>query len=209
MDSRFEVSPAELAAGPGSVILGIDPGMSRTGYGVLEVLPQGFHVLDAGVISTSSRQPLEVRLEKIFRSVRAVVAQHSPRVLAIEKVYSHYRHPETAIMMAHVRGVICCVAAMAGIPVVGYSATDVKKSITGSGRASKYQVQHAVCSELGLEEILKPADLTDALALGVCHARVSRVSGERWAREQGEDRRLPSQEARIDDGGSPVQEAAS
>lgn len=181
--------------------------MTRTGYGVLEVLPRGFRLVDAGIIATSSRQPLEERLEKIFRGIRSLVDEHAPRVLVIEKLYSHYRHPETAILMGHVRGVICCAAAIAGVRVVGYSATDVKKSITGSGRAGKDQVQRAVCHELGLEKALKPADVTDALALGICHVRIGRARSAGMVVDRRRGRR-DARRTRAPRRGAPLEEAA-
>jgi crossover junction endodeoxyribonuclease RuvC len=190
-----------------SIILGVDPGMTRTGYGVLEVLPRGFRLLDAGVIATSSHRPLEERLEKIFRGVCSLIDRHAPRVLVIEKLYSHYRHPETAILMGHVRGVICCAAAIAGIRVVGYSATDVKKSITGSGRAGKDQVQRAVCHELGLEKVLEPADVTDALALSICHVRLGSARSAGMVVDRRETWR-GARRTRAPRGGVPLEEAA-
>jgi crossover junction endodeoxyribonuclease RuvC len=179
-------------ASPGSIIMGVDPGMTRTGYGLLEVQAHRLRFIDGGIISTSPRQPLERRLEKVFRNVRETIERYSPHVLVIEELYSHYKHPETVIMMGHVRGVICCAAGLAGLPVIGYSATEVKKMITGSGRASKVQIQRAACHELGLETVLKPADLTDALALGICHARCGRM----WGRDGGAGRRRDLQKRR-------------
>jgi crossover junction endodeoxyribonuclease RuvC len=89
--------------------------------------------------------------------------------MALEELYSHYEHPRTSILMGHARGVICLAAAEAGIEVVPYSATQLKKLLTGSGRASKLQMQRAIRNELRLAELPEPADVADALALALCH----------------------------------------
>jgi crossover junction endodeoxyribonuclease RuvC len=89
--------------------------------------------------------------------------------MALEELYSHYSRPKTAILMGHARGVICLAAAQAGVPVIPYSATRIKRIVTGSGRASKAQVQRAVQSELRLDTLPDPPDVADALAIALCH----------------------------------------
>jgi crossover junction endodeoxyribonuclease RuvC len=90
-------------------------------------------------------------------------------VMALEELYSHYDRPRTAILMGHARGVICLAAAQAGIPVLHYSATQIKRILTGSGRASKAQVQRAIQRELALSDPPEPPDVADALAAALCH----------------------------------------
>ena len=154
---------------PPSRILGIDPGLNVTGYGVLEVTVGRIELCEAGVIRGTSRGSLSRRLAEIHDGVQEVLAAFGPSAMAIEELYSHYQRPRTAILMGHARGVICLAAAQAGIPVVHYAATQVKRILTGSGRAPKSQVQQAVQRELGLVEAPEPPDVADALAIAICH----------------------------------------
>lgn len=154
---------------PQGRILGIDPGLNTTGYGVLETGGGKVTLCEAGVVRGGSRGDIGPRLEKIHRGVAEVVEAFSPEGVAIEELYSHYERPRTAILMGHARGVICLAAAQAGIPIFHYSATQVKKILTGSGRASKAQVQRAIQQELGLPSLPEPADVADALAIAICH----------------------------------------
>ena len=152
-----------------NIILGIDPGLNITGYGVLDVGGPTFRICEAGVVRGKSRGSLTLRLKQIYRGVSDVIETLKPGVMAIEELYSHYKRPKTAIIMGHARGVICLAAAEADIPVVSYSATQVKRILTGSGRAPKTQVQEAIRRELGLNEVPEPNDVADALAIALCH----------------------------------------
>ncbi len=150
-------------------LLGIDPGLNITGYGVLDCGADGPRVCEAGVVRGKARGSLTDRLLEIHRGVAEVLAAFAPAVMALEQLYSHYQRPRTAILMGHARGVICLAAAEAGIPVVHYSATQVKKILTGAGRAGKAQVQRAIQRELGLAQLPEPPDVADALAIALCH----------------------------------------
>jgi crossover junction endodeoxyribonuclease RuvC len=150
-------------------ILGIDPGLNITGYGVLEVVGGCLHVVEAGVIRGRERGSLELRLGEIHAGVREVLAAFSPSGMAIEQLYSHYERPRTAILMGHARGVICLAAVLAEVPVHHYAATQVKRLLTGSGRAPKLQVQQAVQRELRLRAVPDPPDVADAMAVALCH----------------------------------------
>ena len=152
-----------------SRILGIDPGLNITGYGVLEWDGGRPRVCEAGVIRGKSRGSLTERLKEIHQGVAEVLAAFTPATMALEQLYSHYKRPRTAILMGHARGVICLAAAEAGVPVVHYSATQVKKILTGAGRADKAQVQRAIQRELGLAQVPEPPDVADALAIALCH----------------------------------------
>ena len=149
--------------------MGIDPGLNVTGYGVLEASPGGLKIREAGVVRGKSRGSLTARLGEIHEGVADVIKALNPDVMALEELYSHYDRPRTAILMGHARGVICLAAVQAGIPVVHYSATQIKKILTGSGRASKAQVQRAIQHELSLDEPPEPHDVADALAIAICH----------------------------------------
>ena len=143
--------------------------MNITGYGVLEWDGGRPRVCEAGVIRGKSRGSLTERLKEIHQGVAEVVAAFGPAAMALEQLYSHYKRPRTAILMGHARGVICLAAAEAGVPVVHYSATQVKKILTGAGRAGKAQVQRAIQRELGLAQAPEPPNVADALAIALCH----------------------------------------
>jgi len=150
-------------------ILGIDPGLNITGYGVLEMVGKEPKLIEAGVVRGKTRGSLLARLREIYDGVSEVIASLEPDVMALEKLYTHYDRPTTAIRMGHARGVICLAAAQAGIELEDYAATQVKKTLTGNGRAPKSQVQQAVQRELKLSSLPEPADVADALAIAMCH----------------------------------------
>ncbi len=151
-------------------ILGVDPGLQITGYGVITCDGKSVQLAEAGVVrGASSSSSLAERVHKIHEGVRDVIEALQPDVLALEELYSHYQRPRTAILMGHARGVICLAAAQMEIPVQGYAATQVKKILTGSGRAPKIQVQHAIQRELRLDQVPEPPDVSDALAIAMCH----------------------------------------
>lgn len=150
------------------IILGIDPGLNLTGYGVLDISTGRAKLLEAGVIRSVGKT-LETRVKDIYDGVSEVVAKYRPDVMALERLYSLYKRPETAILMGHARGAICLAAAQADIRVVSYAATRIKKTMTGSGRAPKDQIQRAVQLELHLPRLPNPPDVADAIAIAFCH----------------------------------------
>jgi len=150
-------------------VLGVDPGLNITGYGVLEVAVGGPHLCEAGVIRGRTRGSLTARVKEIYDGLREAIEAFQPTVMALEQLYSHYQRPRTSILMGHARGVICLAAAQMDVPVVHYSATQVKKTLTGSGRAPKAQIQRAVQRELSLDALPEPPDVADALAIALCH----------------------------------------
>lgn len=155
-------------------ILGIDPGLNTTGYGVLEIVAGKPQLIEAGIVRGKSRGSVTDRVKEIYDGVSDVIKSLAPEVLALEKLYSHYDRPTTAILMGHARGVICLAAAAADIKVEDYAATQVKKTLTGNGRAPKAQMQRAIQLELGLSTAPEPADVADALAIAFCHFCTSR-----------------------------------
>lgn len=156
------------------IICGIDPGLRRTGYGVLRIDPRDDTIttLDAGVITCSRNETLSLRLAELAAGLEDVLNEHPVDLLAVEEIYSHYRRPRTAILMAHARGVILLGAAQHQIEVAHLPATSVKRHLTGNGRASKEQVQRAVADTLELNTIPEPSDVADALAIALCAACV-------------------------------------
>lgn len=154
-----------------AVVCGIDPGLLITGYGVVRVDgSQQPTVIDAGVCRFDAKAPLETRLVAIESDLDAIFSEHQPDVVAVEQLYAHYKHPRTAILMGHARGVILVVAARRRIEVRSYAATQVKRYLTGNGRATKEQIQRAIKATLGLCEIPEPPDVADALAIALCCA---------------------------------------
>lgn len=158
-------------------VLGIDPGLNITGYGLLEDAGETIRVLEAGVVRTDSREEMAMRLREIAREIETIISQFHPDVVAIEELYSHYGHPKTAIIMGHARGIIFLQAAEAGIPVMPYASTRIKKSLTGNGRASKQQMQLMIRSALDLDAVPEPPDAADALAVALCHCRAVAHNG--------------------------------
>jgi len=159
-------------APPAFRILGIDPGLQITGYAVLEVRPNGPHVCEAGIVKSSEGRAttdLAPRLCSLYDGIVEIVEQYQPQAVALEQLFAHYDHPRTAILMAHARGVIFLAAAQRKLPVVSYAATRIKKTITGHGRATKEQMQHAIQTELRLPKLPEPHDVADALAAALCH----------------------------------------
>jgi len=156
-------------------VLGIDPGLNVTGYAVIEPRGRGVLVVEAGVIRTKAAgDSLGGRLDLIHQGVVEILDAFPATALALEQVHSHVRHPRTAILMAHARGVIMLAAAQLGIPVVGYAAARIKKTLTGSGKAPKEQMQHAIRTELGLDRLPEPHDVADACAVALCHLQIAR-----------------------------------
>ena len=153
-------------------ILGLDPGLQVTGYGVLEITDAGPKVCDAGVIrSAEGREAADMarRVKVLYDGLCEVLTEWHPRAMAVEQLYAHYEHPRTAILMAHARGVFFLAGAQHNIPVFSYAPTKVKRLVTGSGRASKEQMQYAVARELRLAGPPEPHDVADALGIALCH----------------------------------------
>jgi len=146
-------------------ILGIDPGLDTTGYGVIEHKQSQPAVIEAGVIRTSHRYPLPKRLDIIFSQVTELLNTHKPNACVIEELYSHYKHPMTAILMGHARGVVLYSCSQHSTEIISYPAKTPKRAVTGNGNASKAQVQRVVNRILNLKDHNHPVDVTDALAL--------------------------------------------
>jgi len=151
-------------------ILGIDPGLQVCGYAVVDSSEDGQRLIEAGVFQTSAGPMIEDRLNRIAEDSGTILKKFKPEIVAVEELYSHYAHPKTAILMAHARGVILQKCAEAGVEVKSFSATRIKKSITGNGRASKGQVQRTIQTMLSLSSVPEPNDVTDAIAAALCCA---------------------------------------
>lgn len=151
------------------LILGLDPGLAITGYGVIRLVAGKPELVEAGILKMRRDRSLPERLKELHEGIEDVLGSFHVSAIAIEQLYSHYERPRTAILMGHARGVLCLAAAVAGIEVFSYEATKVKRMLTGNGRAPKSQMQRAVQLQLGLSEAPDPPDVADALAIALCH----------------------------------------
>lgn len=150
-------------------VLGVDPGLTRCGIGVIEgSVGKPISLVAVGVITTSNQDRLEYRLLKLENELEEWVSLHQPDVIAIERVFSQH-NVRTVMGTGQAAGVALLIAARRNIPVVMHTPSEVKASVTGSGRANKVQVAEMVKRLLNLETIPKPVDSTDALALAICH----------------------------------------
>jgi len=156
-------------------ILGIDPGLQTCGYACLNVSGNDCELIEAGVFQTDPALPMEARLNQIAKDTESLLKKLSPEVVAVEQLYSHYDHPTTAILMGHARGVILQKCAQARLEVKSFSATRIKKSLTGNGRASKEQVQRTIQTLLSLRQMPEPDDVADAIAAALCCANSATV----------------------------------
>ncbi len=150
-------------------MIGIDPGLLHTGYGVLEKRPGYPEIVECGVIKTRSDNALPLRLSKIFWEVRGLLQRLQPNEMAVEDLHSRARFVKMAILMGHARGVVVMAAGDAGIPVFNYQPTQAKNVITGSGRADKLQMMKTISAHLKDERAGSDEHIADALALALCH----------------------------------------
>ncbi|MDD5495821.1 MAG: crossover junction endodeoxyribonuclease RuvC [Candidatus Omnitrophica bacterium] len=156
-------------------ILGIDPGLGVTGYAVIE--DYDFTLVEAGVIKTQVNTPIQSRLKKIYDGVSEIIREHSPEVLVLEKIYSHYKHPTTAILMGHARASICLACGQHNVKLINYPSTRIKKAVTGNGHASKQQVQRMVQNILRLKKAPEPTDVSDAVAMALSYCYIEKRQG--------------------------------
>ena len=153
-------------------IFGIDPGSRRTGYGCIDTDGSRCRVVVCGAITVPARTPFSDKLTRVYDELASLLARHRPACVAIEEVF-FARNASSALKLGHVRGVAMLAASKAGLPVAEYAPTEVKRTVVGYGRADKRQVQQMVALLLGLDEAPAPYDVSDALALAVCHAHTT------------------------------------
>jgi crossover junction endodeoxyribonuclease RuvC len=158
------------------IVLGIDPGLAATGYAVLDAENGRLRLRDSGCARSASRQPIEARVRAIYDDISQVLARWRPAIAVLEGLYSEYGFPRTAILMGHVRGVICLAAEQSGARVVEVSPAEVKQALTGSGRASKEQIRRAVTRMLSLPSPPESEHVCDALGLALVGAAREGVS---------------------------------
>lgn len=162
-------------------ILGIDPGLNATGYGIVEQRQNALHLLEGGRITPGRSRRFEMRLAELQRALNEVIGSFRPEVMVVEEVFSATAYPRTAILMGHARGALLAAAALADIPVHHFSATAVRRALLGNGGASKQQVALMVTQLLRLRRSLGPADVTDALALAIAYCQRNGQAGRALA----------------------------
>lgn len=158
-------------------ILGVDPGLKATGYGIIDVQDREkrqLKLLETGVIEPKQRDLLQNKIEKVYKNLDNIIVQYSPEVMVLEKLYSHYRHPTTASLLGHVRGVICLICAQHHLKLVEYSVKRIRQALVGNGNASKEQTRGVVAHIFNIDETRLTLDASDALALSLGYAHFQR-----------------------------------
>jgi len=155
-------------------IFGVDPGLNATGYGLVDASLQGVKIIEAGSIEPRSNNLFQDRLCSIYQHLAGFIVRYHPDVLVLEKLYAHARHPATAPVIGHVRGVICLLCAQHHLELVEYSVKRVRKALIGNGNATKEQTRDWVRRILKLKNAPLTLDTSDALALALGHAHMKR-----------------------------------
>ena len=156
------------------IIMGIDPGFAITGYGIIDYIGNKFTVIDYGCICTASTERFHERLLQLDAELSKLILKYKPRAISIEELFFN-KNIKTAILAAHGRGVAMLTAARSGARILEYTPLQVKQAVVGYGRASKQQVQQMVKAILNLQEIPKPDDAADALAVAICQAHSDKM----------------------------------
>jgi len=162
-------------------ILGIDPGLITTGYGIVEmktggvkILEAGTKIVEAGTIEPDAKAPFAERLLKIHQHTTTILQTHKPDIVVLEKLYVHYKHPATVAVLGHVRGVICLSVAQQKIELVEQSVKRIRKALIGNGNATKIQMQEFVKRLLNIKSAGFKLDASDALSLALGQAHMMR-----------------------------------
>ena len=153
-------------------ILGVDPGLRATGFGLVEVKAGTVKILDAGSIEPNVKALFEDRIAKVHHLLSGIISANKPDVLVLEKLYAHYKHPTTACLLGHVRGVICLLAHEHKIELIEQPVKRIRQALVGNGNATKEQVQMFVKRLLNIESAQLTLDTSDALALALGHAHM-------------------------------------
>ena len=156
------------------IILGIDPGLVQTGYGIIKINNNSKTVLDYGTITPSPKDNLSIRLSTIYHDLLLIIDKYLPNIVVIEEVF-YGKNIKSALLLGHARGVAMVCASKYNIPVFEYSARKVKQSVTGNGNADKTQVKFMVEKELNIKNFNAPIDASDALAIALCHIHQVKV----------------------------------
>jgi crossover junction endodeoxyribonuclease RuvC len=157
------------------IVLGIDPGTAATGYGLVQGEPYGsLSLIECGVIRTTARDPLPVRLRELYEETHTLIARHHPDALAIEDVF-YAKNVRTTVVLGHARGVILLAAEQHGLAIHEYAPAAIKKTVVGAGAATKAQVQFMVARLLRLKHAPQPSDAADGVAAALAHLMTARL----------------------------------
>ncbi|MDQ2866498.1 MAG: crossover junction endodeoxyribonuclease RuvC [Candidatus Eremiobacteraeota bacterium] len=154
-------------------VLGLDPALRVTGYGVIAGDGRAAALIEAGIVAPRTDRALEQRLADLYGAIVELIDVTKPDVVVIEELYTTYKNPMTAILMGHARGVMCLASAQAGLEVKTLGHSHVKRALVGSGGARKDQVNAMVTHLLGLRAAPKPNDVSDALAIALAYLNMS------------------------------------
>ena len=149
-------------------VLGIDPGLGNTGYGIVSAVNNNFELIDFGVIKTNSKDKLAHRLQIIFNEISQLINEHKPTIFSIEEIF-YSKNVKSSLLLGHARGVAIAAASVNNILVYEYAARKIKQSLTGNGNAHKDQVQFMVKNLLKMNEAPKSNDASDALGVALCY----------------------------------------
>lgn len=153
------------------IVLGVDPGTARTGYGVVASGEGRLSLLECGVVRTRPPRPLADRIRHIFEAMQSIVQRFEPHVLSVEKVFQG-KNPQSALTLGHARGAVLLAGALAGVQIAEYSPTAIKSAVAGTGRATKEQVGFMVKTHLRLVSAPSPDDAADGVAAALCHCLI-------------------------------------
>ena len=148
-------------------ILGIDPGLKTTGYGIIEYRQRQIKLLETGIIQPKPKELIQKRIHSIYLALKELIEQHKPEILVLEKIYSHHKHPNTVAILGHVRGVVCLLCAQQNMTLAEHSVKRIRKALTGNGNATKIQTRRIVAHTLRVDEDNLTLDASDALALAM------------------------------------------
>ena len=157
-----------------TTILGIDPSLTATGYGFVQMHNGQIKLLECGAIEPKSKELFPRKLEKIYTILGELIGQYNPQVLVLEKVYSHHKHPATVSVLGHVRGVVCLLCAQRNVELVEHSVKRIRQALTGNGNATKVQTRRMVASAFGVKEEKLTLDASDALALALGYLQMNK-----------------------------------
>ena len=155
-------------------ILGIDPGVACTGFGIIEVINNNLIVIDYGVIKTNQKELLNIRLNTIHQDLKYIIKKYKPSVMSVEEIF-YGKNVKSALLLGHARGIPLLLAAKFNLILYEFSARRIKQSLTGNGNASKEQVQFMVKNLLSMKQNPTPIDASDALAAAICYNQDFRI----------------------------------
>ncbi|MAV64341.1 MAG: crossover junction endodeoxyribonuclease RuvC [Pelagibacteraceae bacterium TMED237] len=155
-------------------VIGIDPGLLCTGFGILDICDGSFKIVDYGVIKTNSKDKLNIRLKTIYEDLSYIIKKYTPSVMSIEEIF-YGKNVKAALLLGHARGIPVLLSANNNLPLFEFSARRIKQSLTGNGNATKEQVQFMVKNLLSMDKLPQPLDASDALAIAVCYKQNFRI----------------------------------